>query len=391
MKRIILLLTVATLFSVSLFAQEVIYEPKFQPQSPEIMAQGGSYTANAHAFHSLYTNPAGFSTGKSSLTLAAANPWVYLFPDEDTIAALEVVSSDPLQGVSALNDVLTSSGTGLGAQVGFGFVGGGFGLGAIVMNDTFAYGQNTLGVTVDTGITAAIIAGVSFPIKLGPFTLTPGGAVRPMYRMRAYDVGISSIMGLLAPGEGEPEGEVDTGGDDVLAGMGLGIDLGLNFNYGPLTAALAIRDLGGTQFDFGSMSFDEAIASFEEGILPEGETIPETEYQFIIPASIHFGLLFHPDLGRIKSFFDPYLHAEYIETVGSEDEPLFSKLHVGAEIRLLQMLSLRAGLNQGYVTLGLGVKLLFLEAHVAYFGRELGSFPGERQGQGVTAEVALRF
>jgi len=40
---------------------------------------------------------------------------------------------------------------------------------------------------------------------------------------------------------------------------------------------------------------------------------------------------------------------------------------------------------------GFGVKLLFLEAHLAYFGRELGTCPGARPGQGVTAEVALRF
>ena len=44
------------------FAQnDVEYEPKFQPQSPQIMAQGGSFTANAKGYNALFMNPAGFS------------------------------------------------------------------------------------------------------------------------------------------------------------------------------------------------------------------------------------------------------------------------------------------------------------------------------------------
>ena len=384
MKRLLLLLFCLSL-SAAAFAQEIVYEPKFKPQSPEIMAQGGSFMANAKAFHALYTNPAGFSSGKPSLTLLAANPWLYLFPDEEMRSALEAIAANPLGGIGLLNDIMTSSGTGLGLQAGLGFVGGGFGLGFIVMNDTYAYGKNTLGIEVSTAATAAVIAGLSFPIHLGEFTITPGGAVRPMYRIRAYDVGLTDVLGIVA-GDGS-----SGGGPEVLGGTGLGIDLGVNVSYGPLLGAIAIRDLGGTQFQFGTMTFEEASANVGQMILPEGEPISESEVQFVIPMSFHLGFQYHPDFGDLSFLLDPYVHAEIVLTDGKEEEPIWNKIHLGAEVRLLQFIRLRAGLNQGYTTFGVGLKLLFLEAHVAYFGRELGPFPGAQQGQGVTAEVALRF
>ena len=367
------------------FAQnDVEYEPKFQPQSPQIMAQGGSFTANAKGYNALFMNPAGFSAGLSSLTIVGVNPWLYAFPDPETIDAPSVIVEDPAAGIGALNDMLTSSGTGLGFQAGLGFVGGGFGLGVILANDTYAHGPNALGVQVDTGFTAAFIAGVSFPLTLGPFTLTPGASVRPMYRIRSYEVGISNFVGLLA------DGSPDSITADVLAGIGLGIDLGLNLDYGPLTVALAIRDFGGTKFEYGQLSFAEAFDGLQSGQLPEGTPVEGTDY--VIPMSAHFGVQFHPDLGGLSFLFDPWVHAELTSTFNEDDSgSLWTNLRLGTEVRVLRFIRLRAGLNQGYPTMGIGVKLLFLEAHVAYFARELGTYPGARPGQGVTAEVALRF
>lgn len=385
MKRLLLALVIL-IFFVGLASGETVtvYEPKFQPQSPEVMAQGGSFTANAGGFNALYTNPAGFSSNNASLTLAAVNPWLYAFPDPETIAAAESAVENPAEAVSILGNLLLN-GTGVGAQVGLGFVGSGFGLGVIAMNDTFAYGPNLLGVRVDTAITVGVIAGVSFPIRLGGLTITPGGAVRPMYRIRAYEVGITNFLDAVVA---EDPAAITA---EVHAGMGLGIDLGVNASFGPVTAALAIRDFGGTTFDFGVMSAIDAFTSLESGALPEGTPIEE-DIEFVIPMSFHYGLEFHPDLGGFAFLIDPSVHAEYVQTIGPEEEESFwMNLHLGTEIRVLRMFRLRAGLNQGYTTLGAGIKLLFLEAHVAYFARELGSYPGSRQNQGVTAEVALRF
>ena len=207
-----------------------------------------------------------------------------------------------------------------------------------------------------------------------------------MYRIRAYDVGISNLLGLMS---GEEGASIEA---NVLSGMAMGIDLGLNLRYGPLTASLVLRDLGGTKFSFGTLSFADAMAALQSGSLPEGEPIPETDAEFVIPMSVHTGVMFHPDLGGFSFIVDPYVHAEYAATVGTgEDQSFWKNLHLGTEVRVIRMFRLRAGLNQGYTTLGVGVKVLFLEAHMAYFAREMGTYAGARQNQGVTAEVALRF
>jgi hypothetical protein len=109
--------------------------------------------------------------------------------------------------------------------------------------------------------------------------------------------------------------------------------------------------------------------------------------------SAHLGVSFHPTLGGLSRIIDPVVHAEYaLPFVPAEVAPSFwSSIHAGAEVTLFSLLKLRAGLNQGYMTAGAGLHLLFLDANVAYFGRELGAFAGAKQSQGITAEVAIRF
>ena len=76
----------------------------------------------------------------------------------------------------------------------------------------------------------------------------------------------------------------------------------------------------------------------------------------------------------------------------AEDNGSFwTSLHVGAEVSFFSIFMLRAGLNQGYLTAGFGLHLVFFDLNVAYFGRELGSFAGAKQNPGLTAEVAFRF
>ena len=82
MKRLTLLLLVFTICASAFGETTKVYEPRFIPQSAEIMAQGGSFSANAKGYYSLFTNPAAFGRTKMSLTLASAMPWLYAFPEK---------------------------------------------------------------------------------------------------------------------------------------------------------------------------------------------------------------------------------------------------------------------------------------------------------------------
>jgi hypothetical protein len=391
MRRYVVFAIALLIISTALFGQTEVtrfYEPQFIPQSAEIMAQGGSFNANAKGFYSLFTNPAAFGKGKASLTLVSAMPWMYALPSESTVAALETASADPAAAIGELNDILTGPGFGAGVSSGIGFVGANLGLGLIGMADVFASGPNTFGVEVDSHITFGFIGGLGIPIDLGGILLRLGGAVRPMYRIRIPNMGIDEVLSLAS--SDMSTGEITL---PVYQGVGLGIDLAAMAEFGPFTASLSIRDLGGTVFQYTTSTFSEAMTALDAGSLPEGgPEIPENE-RYVIPMTWNIGAAFHPDLGGLAKLIDPVVHADYaISFVPIEVAPTFwTSLHLGAEVRLLSIFKLRAGINQGYITAGAGVHLLFLDVNVAYFGRELGSFAGAKQSQGLTAEVAIRF
>ena len=393
MKRGIIIFFALLLIGTTTFGQtevRTIYEPPLLPQSAEVMAQGGSFNANAKGFYSLFTNPAAFGKGKASLTLVSAMPWLYASSDEATIASLIAAAEteNPMGIVNDLAGILTGPGIGAGLLTGMGFVGSNLGLGLVAMADVYAYGPKALGVEVDSHITLGFIGTLGIPINLGGITLRVGGAVRPMYRIRIPNMGIDEALSIFA---GDMEGgEIAL---PVYHGVGLGIDLAATADIGPLTASLSIRDLGGTPFQYSTSTLTETIAAFETGALPDGGAeIPEDE-KYIIPMVWNIGAAFHPDLGGLSKLIDPVVHANYaIPFVPIEEAPSFlSSLHAGAEVTLLTFLKLRAGFNQGYFTAGVGAHLLFLDVNVAYFGREMGSFAGARQSQGLTAEVAIRF
>jgi outer membrane protein OmpA-like peptidoglycan-associated protein len=54
-----------------------------------------------------------------------------------------------------------------------------------------------------------------------------------------------------------------------------------------------------------------------------------------------------------------------------------AKVRVGLEFWLSQLVALRGGLSQGYPTAGFGLTTPFMNLQWAYFGRELGTYPGQ--------------
>lgn len=83
------------------------------------------------------------------------------------------------------------------------------------------------------------------------------------------------------------------------------------------------------------------------------------------------------------------LGAEYrhINTTG---EPLGKKVHLGAEINLLNM-DFRAGLYQGYPTFGVGLDLYILQVDAALFTIERGAYPGQTPEQRMQVGISSSF
>ncbi len=71
-----------------------------------------------------------------------------------------------------------------------------------------------------------------------------------------------------------------------------------------------------------------------------------------------------------------------------QGEQIGKKIHLGAELGL-PFVDLRAGLNQGYTTYGVGVDVLFFRIDAATYTEELGVYPG--QSPSARLEVGLSF
>jgi hypothetical protein len=388
MKKTIVTTLALMIAAVMAFAAE---EEPFTPLIPQIMGQGGSLNASAQGYTSFFTNPAGFSRSPGELTIAA-DTWVCVRPDRLMTLGMSLGGSAAPQTdvLSFINDEVTGGGFGVGALAGVGWAGKGLGIGAFLMIDSYLWGPTLLGITGDLTATAAFILGVSVPLHLGPFTIHAGGDLRPMIRIRTLVD--SAVAGNLIMGIAEGEDLFAAlNSSEALHGMGLALDLGIIAELGGLSFGVSARDFGGTTFSYGSSEFGTVMESMMNSMrLPEGTAVADP---YTVPMDLSAGVAFHPDMGRLKWLVDPTIHMELSDVIGviRDQRTPWTLLHIGAQAKLLSVLIVEAGLDQGYLTAGAGVHLLFLDAQVAMFTRELGEHIGDRPSSGLSLEVAIRF
>ncbi len=349
------------------------------------MAQGGSYVAVAEGYHSIFTNPAGFAEGDPSLTMPSLNLWVH---------------ADPLRyighflGGNHNTDYLlveaADGGFGIGAATGLAYVGNGLGLGLVMQVDSFIYGPQATGLAGDTHATLSLVGGYAISLNVLGVDLSIGAALRPFARMHT-PLSSDAAYELLTAFGGEKNIFSALNGKATLHGVGLGIDLGLIAKMGSFRVGVSLRDLGNTPIIYKTSSFETVMSHLGANLVfPEGNAVSGN---YLIPMTINAGLAFSPVWGSSDSALDLVVHTEIRDLVAlfEGEGDILTHLHVGAEMGLLDSVVLRGGLNQGYVTFGLGLTFKFVELDLAYFTRELGDSYGETPSSGFAVEVALRF
>ncbi|MBZ0267317.1 hypothetical protein K8I85_04130 [bacterium] len=182
-----------------------------------------------------------------------------------------------------------------------------------------------------------IVAVVGGAMELGRMDLRVGGALKGIWRRET-----SRALTALEVSDFDPN---DIMNDLASAEPGFSMDLGVTWQRpgSPWTAGAALRDATGY------ISGEGVDTSFDVGgawrPLPDG----------IGPVR---GVLLAADL---RNAF--------------EGTALGNKLHLGAEVSI-PFLSVRAGVGQGYPSLGATAHIPFFSLDYALYGRELGGFPG---------------
>jgi hypothetical protein len=369
-------------------------EIPFVPMSPEAIGRGGSAVADAHGYDSLFYNPAGFSRDPGAFTLSSTSAWVYSRPDElvGLVGQFASGSSNATSILTFLNNQVTSGGIGAGASWGIGYVGGGLGLGASVILDSVLSGPSLLGVTGDLTATIGFIGGLSVPFDLAGFKVHVGGDVRPMIRIHAPLTNAVAVSMLSALANG---GDVlaSLGSAPALYGVGIGLDVGAIMELGWFNVGLSIRDLAGTQFRYNTTPFSVLQNALGSSLqFPTTGTLVTAD-QYTIPMDIAVGVSFHPDLGTVSHIVDPSISFDMRNVVGAlagQVSP-WTLLHLGVESRFFSFFTLRAGINQGYLTMGGGLKFLVFDLNFALFTRELGAHIGDKPLSGMSMDAAIRW
>jgi len=76
--------------------------------------------------------------------------------------------------------------------------------------------------------------------------------------------------------------------------------------------------------------------------------------------------------------------------MNDETEQLGKKLHAGIELQL-PIVSLRAGLHQGYYTYGAGIDLGIIRLEAASWGVEMGEYPGQDESRRYAAQAYVNL
>jgi hypothetical protein len=393
MRRVVFIALVALLFRAGAASAAQIDEAPFLPLSPAVMGQGGSFIADAHGYDAFFYNPAGYSRGNGAFTLTSTSTWVYARPDllisqiVQNLAGTQTSSSL----LNFINSQATTGGIGLGSSLGIGYVGEGFGLGTVLILDSSLYGQTLLGVTGDLTATLGFIGGFSVPLDLGGGNkLHVGADIRPMIRIHtpvANSIAVSVLSALTSGGD---IGAALNGATTVY-GSAIGLDLGAIAELGWFSLGLSIRDVGGTQFNYTTNTFGSVTGNLASHLsLPSGNSVNDV---YVIPMDVGIGFTFHPDLGQASLFFDPRLSFDMRNIIGAIDGSVdfWTLLHAGTEIRLMNLFTVRGGINQGYLTAGAGLQFLIFDVNMAIFTQELGIHLGDRPAAGIAFSLDLRI
>lgn len=391
MRRTLFAAAVISLVASSALFGAQVTEIPFVTLSPAVMGEGGCAIATAQGYDAFFHNPAGFSRGDGTFTLSSTS-WIYARPDQliSTAFQLAVGSASPTDTYNFVSQQVTTGGFGGGSSLGIGYIGDGFALGMAFILDSSLWGPTMLGATGDLTATLGFIGGYSVPFEVMGVTVHVGADIRPMIRMHTpitNSVAVQFVTALANGGDlAAPFNSAAT-----FYGSAIGIDLGLIAEVGWFSFGLSIRDLGGTSFTYSTNTFGSVTGTLaSQGRFPTGSSVADT---YVIPMDVGVGIAFHPDLGNFRYFVDPIISMDFRDLFGAIDGSaiVWTLLHAGAQIKLMNLFTFRAGLNQGYLTAGAGVKLWIFDVNMAVFTQELGLHIGDRPNAGMTFNADIRI
>ena len=109
----------------------------------------------------------------------------------------------------------------------------------------------------------------------------------------------------------------------------------------------------------------------------------------MIPSTINVAVAINPNFWILGTTFA--LEWDDMGNRLGTDSDRGKRLHAGAELRFPKILSLRGGINQGYLAAGLSLNLWLINFVYATYAEEIGAGTGQRGDRRHLAQLIFGF
>lgn len=360
----------------------------FAPTSTRIEGMGGAGLSTSTGLDSLYMNPGNLAQGRFSLYLPAVSLTVFnaknILDSEIIQDLVDGVEPNASMGGRLLDTIVVDKGDILTTDVALGFAGGGFGLGLHIQEQLHNVDTGTdTNFVAELNASASIGLGINLDFITDILSVDVGATVRPTYKAFTQKIGAPGIINA-AFDESEDFLQTFLGENQLSAGYAIPVDVGVNINL-PIGLRLSgvMRNINGT---YTMRDYSEAgtwvneMLEFvsQETIYTGSSTEPSAEKEIVVPITYDIGFGWTPNLGPLSGILRPSIAIDLVdvETLALEmednEQAIWDHLRAGAEVKVLSMLDIRAGINKGYMSVGAGFDLLVVHVDAAYYWRETG-------------------
>lgn len=326
------------------------------------LGMGGAFTAVADDHNSIFYNTAGLAQA-DGFGIGILNPYVSVsensidlmndFNDADTDNT-EEVNNLMKDYVGETNNIKVAT----DIYTGFKVKNVGIMVSAIGQADTTITIHNPvwpeahIKAVVDYG--AIIGAGVDVPMVKG---LKLGASIKAITRES-----LDEVYTALDIADDDTD-FADRIEDDMQSGSGVCLDIGALYSVKGIP--FTDLNLAFTGQNIPEMDFGDAVAN-------------KSQYNIGAALQQKFGILQLTEAIDYMDITD--------NLVG--DDAIEKKLHFGVEAKI-PVLSVRAGLNQGYYTVGASVDLKIIRFDVVSYGEEIGVYAGQKEDRRLAAQVSM--
>ncbi len=425
MKKIITILLTIMLCCSFVFAEDaaepaISYADKldfaFQPTLSRYNAMGQSGLAVAGRLDSFYTNPAALAEGRFNLSLPSLAFTLYnaqkIVSDSSqrelisTVLSKKATQDDTLLLAEKLVKNLGNGYNVLAkADASVGFTVGSFGVGTNVQAKfhTLANGTSNLTNTTiipEVNLAATLAYGMNI-IKTDSFKLQAGISVHGVYKAYLQGQNAKTVSRILAKEESSDVASLLLWEAPLMGGWAIPFDLGTTITLADDAVRFSVtaNNLNGIYYMKSFSSVGDFINTTANKELitdaPEGHTSKaSTDFKITTPWTLNVGFAFAPNV-----LFHPTLSVDVVDVIGMcanmgkkgfKASDLLLNLNVGAEVTFA-VLNLRAGINRGYASVGVGLGIIGVRIDATYGWQEFGVEIGDKPVDSFTIRVNLGY